>query len=84
MDGSSIIIEAPDTNRDVLADYIFEKRKLRPSADGNWSFTPIPGEINVTFRSSSEGDVLLDPNSIIEKIGVDEDGFGKFRIHFDN
>jgi 2',3'-cyclic-nucleotide 2'-phosphodiesterase/3'-nucleotidase len=80
LDGSNIIIEAPDTNRDVLADYIFEAQKLRPSADGNWSFAPIDGEVNVTFMSAADADQFLLPQSRIVKIGAGENGFAKYRI----
>ncbi len=82
MDGSNIIIEAPDTNRDVLADYIFDLQRVDPSADGNWSFVPISGDVNVTFVSSSKADKVLTPESPIEKINVDDDGFGRYRIRF--
>jgi 2',3'-cyclic-nucleotide 2'-phosphodiesterase/3'-nucleotidase len=82
LDGSNIIIEAPDTNRGVLADYIFDLQKIDPSADGNWSFAPIAGDVNVTFKSSPIADKMLPPKSPIMKIGVTEDGFGKYRIRF--
>jgi len=82
LDGSNIIIEAPDTNRGVLADYIFDLQKIDPSADGNWSFEPINGDVNVTFTSSPVADKMLTPKSPIMKIGVTEDGFGKYRIRF--
>ena len=80
MDGSNIIIEAPDTNRDVLADYIFEMKTLDPTADGNWTFAPIPGDTFITFSSSPKAQQSLTSDSSIEKIGIDEDGFGKYRI----
>jgi len=82
LDGSNIIIEAPDTNRGVLADYIFELQKIDPSADGNWSFEPINGDVNVTFTSSPVADKMLAPKSPIMKIGLTEDGLGKYRIRF--
>ncbi len=82
MDGSNIIIEAPDTNRGVLADYIFDLQKIDPSADGNWTFVPIDGDVNVTFTSSPIGDKTLEASSPIVKIGLTEDGFGKYRIRF--
>lgn len=41
LDGSSIIIEAPDENRTVLANYILEEKEIDPKADGNWSLAPI-------------------------------------------
>jgi len=84
MDGSNIIIEAPDTNRDVLANYIFELQTLDPTADGNWSFAPISGDIFVVFSSSLKAQQSLTANSLIEHIGIDENGFGKYRIQFSN
>lgn len=81
MDGSNIIIEAPDTNRNILADYIFESKTVDPSADGNWSFATISADVNVTFASSADADKALGPGSPIEKVGVDSDGFGRYRIH---
>lgn len=84
MDGSNIIIEAPDTNRNILADYIFESKTVNPSADGNWSFAVISADVNVTFSSSADADKALAPGSPIEKIGVDSNGFGRYRIHLDD
>ena len=82
LDGSNIIIEAPDTNRDVLADYIFELKTLDPSADGNWSFAPIPTDVLVTFSSSSKAAATLPPRSPIESMGRNDNGSGKYRIRF--
>ena len=84
MDGTNVIIEAPDTNRDVLANYIFDLQKFDPSADGNWQFAPIPGDVNVTFTTSPKADQALTDGSPIEKVGAAEDGFGKYRIRFAN
>ena len=82
LDGSNIIIEAPDTNRDVLADYVFELKTLDPSADGNWSFAPISTDVLVTFSSSSKAAATLPPDSPIESMGRNDNGSGKYRIHF--
>jgi 2',3'-cyclic-nucleotide 2'-phosphodiesterase/3'-nucleotidase len=82
LDGSNIIIEAPDTNRDVLADYIFELKTLDPSADGNWSFAPISTDVLITFSSSAKAAATLSPDSPIESMGRNDNGSGKYRIHF--
>jgi len=80
LDGSNIVIVAPDTNRDVLANYIMEQRSLDPSADGNWSFASVAGEPFVVFTSAIDADKVLPRDGSIQKIGVTADGFGKFRI----
>lgn len=82
LDGSNIIIEAPDTNRDVLADYIFALKTLDPTADGNWSFAPIANDVFVTFSSSRKGQQSLVVDSPIEYIEANDNGSGKYRIRF--
>lgn len=84
MDGSNIVIEAPDTNRDVLAAYVLDKKTIDPSADGNWDFVAIDADITVTFASAPDADRALASDSRIEKLGVDDDGFARYRIHLGN
>ena len=83
MDGSNIVIEAPDSNRDVLAAYILDLQTIDPSADGNWAFARIDADVNVTFSSAPGADRSLRPDSPIEKIGIDAEGFGKYRLRLD-
>lgn len=80
LDGTNVIIEAPDTNRDVLSGYIFDLKRFDPSADGNWTFAPIPGDLNVTFRSSPAAAKALGDDVPIEASGSDDEGFGKYRL----
>jgi 2',3'-cyclic-nucleotide 2'-phosphodiesterase / 3'-nucleotidase len=47
-----IVIDAPDENRQVLANYIAGQETVNPSADNNWSFVPINGTVIVTFETS--------------------------------
>ena len=81
MDGDNIVIEAPDTNRDVLAAYIFDKKTIDPSADGNWSLAPVMGDVFVTFPGSPDAANMLAADSRIEKLSDDEDGFTRYRLH---
>ena len=81
LDGDNIIIEAPDTNRSALADYIFELGTVDPSADMNWSFAPVGGRSNVTFTSSANAENALPADSGIELITVNDNGSGTFRIN---
>ncbi len=45
---------------------------------------PIDGDVNVTFTSSLKAEKALTAEDPIEKVGANDDGFGIYRIHFDN
>lgn len=81
LDGSNIIVEAPDSNRDVLAAYIVDLGTIDPSADNNWSFVPISSDVIVTFTSSQEADKALSPNTGIEKYADNANGSARYRLH---
>jgi 2',3'-cyclic-nucleotide 2'-phosphodiesterase / 3'-nucleotidase len=78
---SKIIFEAPDTNRDVIVRYVVEQKTINPSADGNWSFAPMPGT-TVIFETGPKAKQFLDQvqGVKIEAAGDGADGFAKFRI----
>jgi 2',3'-cyclic-nucleotide 2'-phosphodiesterase/3'-nucleotidase len=82
LSGDNVIIAAPDANRDVLADYIFDLKTLDPSADGNWAFAPINDDVIVTFSSSPRAAATLSADSLIQKISDNENGSAKYRIAF--
>lgn len=55
LDGSKTIFAAPDTNRDILIEYIRAKRELRRAdvaADRNWHFAKLKTTGMVTFVSA--------------------------------
>lgn len=82
LDGSNIVIGAPDTNRGVLANYILDLKTISPSADGNWRFEPIGDAVNVTFFSSPRANKLLRPESSIQLLGIEENGAAKYSVSF--
>jgi 2',3'-cyclic-nucleotide 2'-phosphodiesterase/3'-nucleotidase len=80
-DGTTIIYEAPDTNRDVLVRYIVEQGTINPAADANWGFAALPGT-TVLFDTGPGGrKYAADIKGVkIEDAGDGADGFARFRI----
>ncbi len=81
IDGSNIIISAPDENRTVLANDIFTLKTIDPSADKNWSFKSID-KVNVTFESSPNAKSAITTDMPIEYVGEGTAGFAKYRLNF--
>jgi 2',3'-cyclic-nucleotide 2'-phosphodiesterase/3'-nucleotidase len=79
--GDKVIFVAPDTNRDVIVRYIVEQGTINPTADGNWSFKPLPGTTAV-FESGPKGRHFASEikGAKIEDAGDGENGFAKFRL----
>jgi 2',3'-cyclic-nucleotide 2'-phosphodiesterase/3'-nucleotidase len=78
LDGSTIIVEAPDENRTVLGNYILAKKEIDPKADGNWSFASIGDASNVTFVTSPKASGAANAPDNISFVGEDAEGFAKY------
>ncbi|MBC07572.1 bifunctional 2',3'-cyclic-nucleotide 2'-phosphodiesterase/3'-nucleotidase [Thalassospira sp.] len=78
LDGSTIIVEAPDENRTVLANYILTEKEIDPQADGNWTFAPIGEASNVTFVTSPKASSAINAPDNISFVGEDAEGFAKY------
>ena len=78
LDGSTVIVEAPDENRTVLGNYILSEKTIDPKADGNWSFAPIGDASEVTFVTSPKASSAVNAPDDISFIGEDKDGFAKY------
>ena len=80
-DGSTIVFEAPDTNRDVIVRYIVEQGTIDPAADANWSFMELPGTSVLFDTGPKSVDVISDVEGVsIEPAGDGDDGFVRYRI----
>ncbi|ODT15756.1 MAG: 2',3'-cyclic-nucleotide 2'-phosphodiesterase [Mesorhizobium sp. SCN 65-12] len=81
INASRIIYEAPDTNRDVIVRYVVSQGTINPTADGNWSFKPLPGTSVVFETAPKAKDFIAQVKSLkIEPVGNGEAGFAKYRI----
>jgi len=54
LDGSNIVMDAPEENREALVQYFREVKRFDPSADRNWRIQPVPG-IKLRFTSGAGG-----------------------------
>lgn len=54
LDGSSIVVDAPDENRSVLLQHLAAMKQVDPSADNNWRIQPVPG-VRLRFQSGAGG-----------------------------
>lgn len=81
INASKIILEAPDTNRDVIVRYIVDQGTINPSADANWSFTALP-DTSVLFETGPKAkDFIADVKTLkIEAAGEGAEGFASYRI----
>ena len=81
-DGSTVIFEAPDTNRDVIVRYIVEQGTIQPSADANWTFAPL-ANTSVLFETGPKAaDYVDDLKSVdVSPAGDGADGFALFRLN---
>ncbi len=77
---SEIIVKSPDENRNVIIDYIMEKKTIDPKADGNWSFAPVKGKANVVFETSLKAQDYIKDSSTYKFLGKQDSGFGKYSI----
>jgi 2',3'-cyclic-nucleotide 2'-phosphodiesterase/3'-nucleotidase len=78
--GDSIVLEAPDTNRDVILRYIAAQGTVSPRPGSDWRFAPLPGT-SVLFDTAPGAVPPPDhAGRMIEPAGPGPNGFARFRI----
>ncbi|MFC0408377.1 bifunctional 2',3'-cyclic-nucleotide 2'-phosphodiesterase/3'-nucleotidase [Roseomonas elaeocarpi] len=80
-DGKTIVLDAPDLNRDVIVRYIVEEKTVDPKADGNWSLVPWPASTVVSYVSSpAAAKVALPAGLKADPLGDAPGGFARYRL----
>lgn len=77
---TTVVLEAPDLNRDVIVRYILSKGTIEPKADGNWSLAPLPPGVEATFVTSPAATGKLPEGLKAEPAGDAGEGFAKWRL----
>ena len=80
-DGSTIVFEGPDTNRDVIVRYIVDQGTISPNADANWSFKPMPGT-TAMFETGPKAAAYAETieSVALEPAGNTPEGFALYRM----
>lgn len=77
---TTVVLEAPDLNRDIVIRHILARKTIEPRADGNWALAPLPAGVNVTFLTSPAAAGKLPDTLKAEPAGDGGGGFAKWRL----
>lgn len=73
IDGSQIVLDAPDENREALLQYLQVARRIDPRADDNWRVLPVPG-VRLRFLSGAGSLVHLPRTPQVRQVRDNGDG----------
>ncbi len=79
LDGSQIILDAPDENREALVQYLQAAKTVNPAADGNWQVQSVPG-VKLLFTSGSGGITHLSLYPQVKLVKDNGDGSALFEL----
>ncbi|WP_307407578.1 bifunctional 2',3'-cyclic-nucleotide 2'-phosphodiesterase/3'-nucleotidase [Neobacillus ginsengisoli] len=74
---ATIVVDSPYENRQILMDYIKDKKVVNPSADNNWKIAPVGGVAKtLTFKSSPAAKDVLTSVPNVKAVAPLADGSG--------
>jgi 2',3'-cyclic-nucleotide 2'-phosphodiesterase/3'-nucleotidase len=79
LDGSNIVVEAPDETRQALVQYLLSEQRIDPAADGNWRLQPVPG-VKLRFTSGAGGIAHLARYPNIKLVKDNGDGSALYEL----
>jgi len=79
LDGSNVILAAPDENREALLQYLRSSPRVEPTADGNWRIQPVPG-VKLRFVSSAKAQAHLARHPQVRFVAERGDGLATYEL----
>lgn len=79
LDGTSIVMDAPDETREAISRYLHAAGEIDPAADANWRILPVPG-VSLRFVSGAGGIKYLAQNPHIRLIEERPDGSALYEL----
>ncbi|OYU99635.1 MAG: 2',3'-cyclic-nucleotide 2'-phosphodiesterase [Burkholderiales bacterium PBB5] len=79
LDGKSVIVDAPDENREAVVQYLRAAGTVDPSADNNWRIQPVPG-VSLRFASGTGAIAHLPRYPGIRLVKDNGDGSALFEL----
>ena len=79
LDGRSVVMDAPDENRDALVQYLRAAGTLDAAADGNWRIRPVPG-VKLRFLSGAGAIAHLPRQPQVRLVQDNGDGSALFEL----
>jgi 2',3'-cyclic-nucleotide 2'-phosphodiesterase/3'-nucleotidase len=79
LDGSNIVVDAPDENRAALLQYLAAAQRIDPSADANWRIQPVPG-VKLRFSAGAGGIAHLARYPAIKLVKDSGDGSALYEL----
>jgi 2',3'-cyclic-nucleotide 2'-phosphodiesterase/3'-nucleotidase len=79
LDGSQVVLDAPDENREALVQYLQARKTVDPAADGNWRIQPVPG-VKLRFLSGAGGIAQLARYPQVKLVRENSDGSALYEL----
>lgn len=84
MDGSAVALIAPETNREILIDYVRAKGEIVPDNTPVWSFAPVPdgpnGPPDIRIEIGPGGAALAAADKRLTRIETNAEGFDVYGV----
>jgi len=79
LNAGKIVVDAPEENREAVAQYLAGVKRFNPTADGNWRVLPVPG-VKLRFLSGAGGMAHLVATPRVKLVKDNSDGSALYEL----